>query len=221
VRTGRGNGTPGGLTVAAPRIGVLVSGSGTTLQNLLDRRRAGTLAAEIAVVVSSEPGVRALDRARDAGLAVATVPWRGSGGAGPFGISVTAVLEEAGADLALLAGFLRLYRFPDRWRWRVMNIHPALLPAFGGRGMYGAQVHEAVIRSGAKVSGCTVHFADHAYDRGPIILQRTCPVRLEDSPDELARRVFALEQEAYPEAVRLYAEGRLEVADGRVRVREG
>jgi formyltetrahydrofolate-dependent phosphoribosylglycinamide formyltransferase len=201
-----------------PRLAVLVSGGGTTLQNFLDRERAGTLAGEVALVVASDPGAKAVERAKAAGKTVAVVPWRGTGGTEPFSAAITAALERAKVDLVLLAGFLRLYRFPAAWDGRVLNIHPALLPAFGGKGMYGRRVHEAVVRSGVKVTGCTVHYADREYDRGPIVLQRTCPVAFGDGPDEVARRVFALEVEAYPEAIALHAAGRLRVREGRVEV---
>jgi formyltetrahydrofolate-dependent phosphoribosylglycinamide formyltransferase len=196
---------------------VLVSGGGTTLQNFLDREAAGTLAGSVALVVSSDPDAGAVERARRAGKPCEVVSWR-TGGSESFSRGVTRALETAKVDLVLMAGFLRLWRFPPGFEGRVLNIHPALLPAFGGKGMYGHFVHEAVVRSGVKVTGCTVHFADLVYDRGPIVLQRTCPVEFGDNPEAVAKRVFALEKEAYPEAVALWAAGRLRVEDGRVRV---
>jgi formyltetrahydrofolate-dependent phosphoribosylglycinamide formyltransferase len=202
----------------ALRLGVLVSGGGTTLQNFLDREQAGSLAGEVVQVVSSDPDAKAVARARKAGKPVVSVPWDREKGAAVFARDITKALDRAKVDLVLLAGFLRLYRFPPEYAGRVLNIHPALLPAFGGKGMYGMRVHEAVVASGAKVTGCTVHFADLVYDRGPIVLQRTCPVRFEDTPDDVAARVFALEKEAYPEAVALHAAGRLRIRDGRVEV---
>jgi folate-dependent phosphoribosylglycinamide formyltransferase PurN len=186
-----------------PRLGVLVSGGGTTLQNFLD--------------LSSDPSAGACDRARKAGKPLAVVEWRKGAGT-EFSGAVTAALLREKVDLVLMAGFLRLYRFPPEFAGRVLNIHPALLPAFGGKGMWGHHVHEAVVRAGVKTTGCTVHFADLDYDRGPIVLQRTCPVFFEDSPEDVAARVFELEKQAYPEAVRLFAEGRLAVEDGRVRI---
>jgi formyltetrahydrofolate-dependent phosphoribosylglycinamide formyltransferase len=203
------------------RLGVLVSGGGTTLQNFLDREKAGSLAGEVVQVVSSDPGAKAVSRARKAGKPVCAVAWDREKGADAFAHGITKALDGAKVDLVLLAGFLRLYRFPQSYAGRVLNIHPALLPAFGGKGMYGLRVHEAVAASGAKVTGCTVHFADLVYDRGPIVLQRTCPVRFEDTPAEIAARVFELEREAYPEAVALYAAGRLRIRDGRVDVAAG
>jgi phosphoribosylglycinamide formyltransferase-1 len=117
-----------------------------------------------------------------------------------------------------MAGFLQLLEIPDDFLGRVMNIHPALLPAFGGKGYHGRKVHEAAIEAGVKVSGCTVHFADNEYDHGPIIIQRVVPVEDDDTPESLQARVFAAECEAYPEAVRLFAAGRLRVEGRRVRV---
>jgi folate-dependent phosphoribosylglycinamide formyltransferase PurN len=117
-----------------------------------------------------------------------------------------------------MAGFLQIITVPDDFRMRVMNIHPALIPAFCGKGFYGHHVHEAVIASGVKVTGCTVHYADNEYDHGPIILQRAVPVSDDDTPDTLAARVFEQECEAYPEAIRLFGEGRLAVEGRRVRV---
>ncbi len=200
------------------RLGVLVSGGGTSLQNFLDREKAGTLEGQVALVVSSDPGARAVERAAAAGRPCVSVPWRKEAGTGPFSDAITRHLEKAKVHLVLMAGFLKLYRFPEAWAGRVMNIHPALLPAFGGQGMYGIHVHSAVVKSGAKVTGCTVHFADLAYDKGPVILQRTCPVRFEDSPQDVAARVFELEKEAYPEAVSLFARGKLRIEGRRVRV---
>jgi formyltetrahydrofolate-dependent phosphoribosylglycinamide formyltransferase len=127
--------------------------------------------------------------------------------------------REAGADLVCLAGFLHLLEIPDDFRLRVLNIHPALIPAFCGKGFHGLHVHRAALEAGVKVSGCTVHFADNEYDHGPIVLQRVVPVLDDDTPEGLAARVFAQECEAYPEAIRLFARGRLHVEGRRVRVR--
>jgi folate-dependent phosphoribosylglycinamide formyltransferase PurN len=128
---------------------------------------------------------------------------------------MVARLDERKVDLVCMAGFLSYWIIPDRYLGRVMNIHPALLPAFGGEGMYGHHVHEAVLARGCKVSGCTVHFVNNTYDDGPIVLQRAVPVRAEDTPDRLAARVFEQECIAYPEAIRLFAEGRLRI-EGRI-----
>src|SRR5262249_1110183 len=126
-----------------------------------------------------------------------------------FGRRIFDLVRQSGADLVCMAGFLQLLPIPDDFRGRVMNIHPALLPAFGGKGMCGRRVHEAVLSAGEKGSGCTVHFAGREYDHGPIIVQRTVPVLEGDTPETLAARVFEQECEAYPEAIRMVAEGRI------------
>ena len=137
-----------------------------------------------------------------------------------FSRAITALLNRYGVDLVLMAGFLKLYRIPSRYEGRVMNIHPALIPKYCGAGFYGHHVHEAVIEAGEQESGCTVHFADNEYDHGPIVLQRAVPVRYGDSPEEVQRRVFREECIAYPEAIRLFAAGRLEIDGRRVRIRD-
>lgn len=200
-------------------LAVLVSGSGTTLQNLIDKITAGELAARISVVIGSRQGLKGIERARAAGLASHVVDRRSYDSTQAFSREVFELCDDAGADLVCLAGWLCLLEMPAAYRERVMNIHPALLPSFGGKGMYGARVHEAVIEHGCKVSGCTVHFVDAAYDTGPIIIQRTCPVLDSDSPAALAERVFAQEMIAYPDAIRLFQAGRLQVDGLRVHIR--
>ena len=128
------------------------------------------------------------------------------------------MLDRYAPDLIVLAGYLHLFRFAPHYQGRVMNIHPALIPAFCGKRFYGLRVHRAVLDYGVKVSGCSVHFADEEYDRGPIILQRTVPVLEDDTPHTLAERVFAEECKAYPEAIQLFAEGRLTIEGQRVRI---
>ena len=205
------------------RLGVLLSGGGRSLSNLVERIDAGALPARIAVVISSHPEAGGLERARRHGLPMEVVDFRAArespGGEEEFSSRITEHLDRAGVDLVVMAGFIRRWRIPPRYRGKVMNIHPALLPAFGGRGFYGARVHRAVLEAGSPRSGCTVHFADDEYDRGPIILQRVVEVRPGDTPHSLAERVFAEECIAYPEAIRLYAEGRLQVSDGKVKIR--
>ena len=198
------------------RIAVLLSGGGRTLQNFIDLRAMGELPIDIPIVIGSKEGLYGLTRATDAGISTAVVERRGFRSLEDFSARVFALCDDAKADLVLLAGWLSLLNLPGRYLGRAMNIHPALLPSFGGRGMYGHFVHEAVIAHGCKVSGCTVHFLDNAYDTGPIVLQRTCPVLDDDTPDTLARRVFEQETIAYPEAIRLFAEGRLRIEGRRV-----
>ena len=175
-----------------PRLGVLLSGGGRTLQNLVDRIRAGRLAAEVAVVLSDKPGVLGLERARTAGIPAfverdATAIWQR--------------LREHRCDLVILAGYLRLLPIDPEFRDRVLNIHPALLPLHGGKGMYGHHVHEAVLAAGDRESGCTVHLCTDEYDRGAIVHQQSVPVLPGDTPDTLAARVFAAECEAFPVAI--------------------
>jgi formyltetrahydrofolate-dependent phosphoribosylglycinamide formyltransferase len=202
------------------RLGVLISGGGTTLQNLLDRTADGRLAARVAVVVSSSAGAFGLERARAAGVPAFVVERKGCASRQEFGERIFAHCRDAGVDLVCMAGFLQLLPIAEDFRGRVLNIHPALIPAFSGKGFYGLRVHQAALAQGVKVSGCTVHFADDQYDHGPIVLQRVVPVLEGDTPESLQGRVFAAECEAYPEAISLHAEGRLEVEGRWVRVRE-
>lgn len=200
------------------RVAALISAGGTTLQNLIDRSADGRLAAEIVLVVSSNTDAYGLERAQRAGIATAVVDRRGAGSREDFSRRIFERCREAGAELVCLAGFLQLITIPADFRNRVMNIHPALIPAFCGKGFYGHHVHEAVLEKGVKVTGCTVHFADNQYDHGPIVVQRAVPVLDDDSPDTLAARVFEQECEAYPEAIRAFAEGRLRIEGQRVYV---
>lgn len=216
---------PGIRPIAEPlerpiRLGVLISGGGTTLQNFLAQIDEGRLDAEISLVLASRPDVGGIELAQRAGLTADVVPRREFPDTASFSRTVFDRLREARVDLVTLAGFLSLLEIPADFRHRVMNIHPALVPAFCGKGYYGHRVHEAAVERGVKVSGCTVHFADNEYDHGPIILQKTVPVHDDDTADTLAARVFEAECAAYPEAIRLYAQARLEIAGRRVRVLE-
>jgi formyltetrahydrofolate-dependent phosphoribosylglycinamide formyltransferase len=201
------------------RLAVLLSGGGTTLQNLLDEIAARRLSAEVAVVIASRAGVAGIDRARAAGLTTRTVPRKEFAGDTDFNDALHRELAEYDIDLVILAGFLSLFDPRSRYRHRVLNIHPALIPAFSGAGYYGARVHRAVIEAGVKVSGCTVHFADDEYDHGPIILQEAVSVEDDDTPETLAARVHEAECRLYPEAIRLWAAGRLQLSGRRVRIR--
>lgn len=186
-------------------IAVLLSGGGTTLQNLIDRINDGTLPARIVHVIGSRDGLAGIERARKAGLPFQVIQRKSFPSRETFSDAIFDVCRSSGADLVCMAGFLQLIRIPEDFTHRVLNIHPALLPEFGGKGMYGHHVHEAVLASGAKVSGCTVHFADNEFDHGPVILQRSVPVLDGDTPDTLAARVFEQECVAYPEAIRMYS----------------
>ena len=199
------------------KIVVFASGGGSNLQALIDAARDGRIDGKIVLVVSSKKDAGALERARKAGIPAET--------ASPKDISpeayderLAALCRGAGADLVCLAGFMLKLgpKMLGEYKDRILNVHPALLPSFGGKGYYGMKVHEAVLEAGAKVSGPTVHFVDENYDRGPIVLQQPVPVLPGDTPETLAQRVNTAELAVYPKAVALYCAGRLKIAGGRV-----
>src|SRR5262249_1265069 len=200
------------------KLAVLLSGSGRTLENVQQAILTGRLSARVVVVVSSKSEAYGLVRARQHGLDAVAVPRQDYPDLQAFNDAMNAVLARYPVDLVVLAGFLSLYQPPPALVGRVMNIHPALLPAFGGRGLYGERVHRAVLESGAKLRVCTVPFADACYDHGPIILQATVPVHDDDTTESLAARVFAAECELYPQAIQLWAENRLRIEGRRVRI---
>ena len=195
------------------KLAVLISGGGTTLVNLHDRIAAGSLVAEISVVIASND-CGGVQKSRDCGLNTEILARGQFQSTDAFSQAIFEHVRNCDAELVVLAGFLSLVQIPDEFVSRVMNIHPSLIPAFCGKGYYGHKVHEAAIDRGVKVSGCTVHFADNAYDHGPIILQRTVSIPDEATPETLAALIFEEEQEAYPEAIQLFADGRLKI-DGR------
>ena len=199
------------------RLAVCVSGGGTTLQNLIDQIRSRRLNAQIVQVVASRPRIGAIARAEAANIPLALAN-RNARSRTDFSTSVFDPIRHSQADLVILAGFLSLIYIPPEYKGRVLNVHPSLIPAFSGEGYFGAKVHSAVLEYGAKVSGCTVHFADDAYDNGPVILQRVVPVEEDDSPETLAARVFQEECKALPEAIVMYAQGRLRIDGRRVRI---
>jgi len=184
------------------RIAVLISGGGTSLQNLIDRIADGRLpGVEIAVVISSRGAVAGVERARSAGLPLEIIRVKDYAGVEAFSRAVAEALDRHRADVAVQAGWLCYWRLPDRWLGRVVNLHPALLPKFGGQGFYGHHVHEAVLAAGERVSGATVHWVDNEYDHGAIIAQRSCPVQPGDTAGSLAARVQAVERELLPEVI--------------------
>jgi len=199
-------------------LAVLLSGGGTTLENILQRIEAGRLDARVVVVISSRADAYGLVRAKNRNIPTAVVSSRKYRDFDAMSAAVAGELNKKPVDLIVMAGFMCLVRIPEKFIGRAMNIHPALIPAFCGKGYYGHRVHEAVVAYGAKISGCTVHFADNEYDHGPVILQKAVPVFSDDTPDELAARVFEQECEAYPEAIQLFAEGRLKIEGRRVRI---
>jgi len=197
-------------------LGVLVSGRGSNLQAILDAIEGGRCPARVAVVVSDQAEARALNRARAAGVKAVHLDPQGHADRASFDDAIARVLAEHGVELACLAGYMRLLSpgFVAAYRGRILNVHPALLPAFAG-----LHAQRQALAYGVKVSGATVHFVDEGVDTGPIILQAAVPVREDDTEDTLAARILVEEHRLYPEAIRLYAEGRVEIVGRRVRIR--
>lgn len=190
--------------IRRPRLAVALSGGGTTLLNLHQQIQAGAFDAELACVIASNDHCKGIERAQAIDLPIQVLPRKTFADKHAFSDAVFQACREAGADLLILAGFLSLLVIPDDFENRVLNIHPALLPKFGGKGMYGHHVHEAVLADRETESGCTVHLSDNTYDTGPVLLQKTCPVRPDDTADALAQRIFELECQAYPQAIADY-----------------
>lgn len=185
-------------------LGVLLSGSGRTLENLLKVIAAGELQCTVRVVVSSKSGVRGLNVAADAGIPVFILERRDYDTDAAYSDAIYAAIRLYDVELIALAGFLRKLHVPAEWDNRILNIHPALLPesAAAGKGFYGERVHAAVIASGATVSGATVHVVDNGYDTGPVVMRSTVPVLPDDTAASLAARVFDAECALYPAAIR-------------------
>lgn len=203
------------------RIAVLLSGAGTSLENLFAHIEGGRLApdlARISVVIASKRDAGGLARAERHGTPAVAIPRREFESSSAFNDALHDALEPHNVGLVALLGFLSIFEPRARYAGKVINVHPALIPAFCGKGFYGARVHRAVLEAGVKVSGATVHFADDQYDTGPIILQEAVPVLASDSPDSLAARVQAAERRLVPEAIRLFAQGRLQIEGRGVKV---
>ena len=206
------------MQTAPVRLCVMLSGGGRTLQNLIDRIEDGNLHAKVTRVISSSKKAFGLERARRHGIETVILRRRRFDSVETFSEAIAREIRGCGAELTCMAGWMLYWVIPDDLMGRVINIHPALIPSFCGKGLYGMHVHEAAIRKGVKISGCTVHFADNIYDHGPIILQRAVTVLEDDTPESLAHRVFQEECIAYPEAIRLFRQGRLQIEGERVRV---
>lgn len=204
------------------RIGVMVSGQGrgTNLQAIIDACSDGRIPAEVALVIGVTDEAPAMDRARNHGIPAVVLSPKTFETVEDYDQAVLDALKGHGVDLVCLAGYMRKLgkTVLDPYKNAVMNTHPALIPMFCGKGMYGHHVHESAIAYGVKVSGCTVHFVDGEYDTGPIILQTVVPVREDDTPDTLAARILPEEHRTYVEAIRLFAEGRLRVEGRRVNI---
>jgi phosphoribosylglycinamide formyltransferase-1 len=198
------------------RLAVFASGRGTNFQAILDAIDAGDLPAEVVCCVSNTPTAGALDRAARQDIPTAVLEPSSFEAPAPFGRALLETLSAHDATFVALAGYMQ--KIPpavvDEYRGRMTNIHPALLPAFGGQGMYGMHVHRAVLDYGVHWSGATVHLIDEEYDHGPIVLQEPVPVYADDTPEALADRVRDVEHRLYPEALRLFAQGRVR-QDGR------
>jgi phosphoribosylglycinamide formyltransferase-1 len=204
------------------RLAVFASGGGTNFQAILDAVDRGTLPAEPVCCVSNVPDAGALERAERAGVPTAVVPPGDYDDPAAFGDALLDVLSAHDVTFVALAGYM--IKVPanvvEAYRGRMTNVHPALLPAFGGQGMYGMHVHQAVIEYGAHWSGATVHLVDEEYDQGPIVLQEPVPVYPDDTPQALADRIKTVEHRLYPDALRLFAEGRVDVQGRTVRIEE-
>lgn len=199
------------------RVAVLLSGSGTSLENLFEHIEGG-LPAEVVCVLASKKKAFGLERAEKRGIPAIAVPRREHPDVSSFNDALHEALDTFAPDLVCLLGFLSPFELRGRYEGRALNVHPALVPAFSGKGFYGHHVHEAVLAKGVKLTGATVHFVSEEYDEGPILLQEAVPVLDDDTPDSLAERVQALERKLVPEAIRLIASGRVRIEDGRTRI---
>ena len=197
--------TPVKMATTNPiKIAVLISGSGSTLMNLVEQIQTGRLNAVISLVIGSRATLKGVERAKSANLPPVVIDPRDSGDIASFSNAIFSAIDRAGVELVCLAGWLCLLQVPPRYEGRILNIHPSLLPSFGGKGMYGLKVHQAVLDRRCTVTGCTVHYVDNVYDNGPILFQMVCPVQPSDTPATLAARVFEQEKIAYPKAIQLY-----------------
>ncbi len=207
------------MTATRPlRIAVLLSGNGTSLENLFEHIDRGEVPGEIAVVIASKEKAFGLERARQRGVPAIAVPRDQYESGSAFNDALHAALDEYEIDLVALLGFLSLFELRGRYEGRALNVHPALIPAFSGKGYYGKRVHEAVLAAGAKVTGATVHFVDEEYDKGPILVQEAIPVNEDDDAESLANRVQEAERRLVPLAIRWIAEGRVRIEGARTRI---
>lgn len=194
------------------KIAVLASTRGTDLQAIIDEIKAGALDVELSVVISNKKDCYALQRAREHGYeAVFIDPKDKSREA--FDLEIAKILEEKQVDLIVLVGYMRILSpaFVQKFKNRVINVHPALIPAFCGPDFFGSNVHQAVLDSGVEITGCTIHIVDEGCDTGPILLQKTVAVTPDDTPDSLKQKVQALEKKWYPEVIRWFKDGKISV----------
>jgi len=205
------------------RIGVLVSGGGTNLQALIDAEKRGELGnGTISLVLSSKEGVFALERAKENGILSSVIPRKEYADIHSYSKALVEELCRNEIDLVVLAGFLTIFdeQLYEKYPNRILNVHPALIPSFCGKGFYGLYVHEAALNKGVKVSGATVHFVIPECDAGPIVLQKAVEVKDDDTPETLQKRIMEeAEWKLLPEAVRLFCDGKLTVQDNKVFVK--
>jgi len=203
------------------KIGFLLSGSGSTLNNLIQKIKEKYLECEISVVISSKKGVKGIEIAKENNIPCFIVEYlKYKNDIEKYSNEITKIIKKYSVDLIVMGGFMSLYKIPDEFKNRVINIHPALIPAFCGKGMYGIKVHEAVIEYGAKITGCTVHFVDNEYDHGPIIYQEAIRVLSNDTPETLAERVKELERKVYPYVIKKILEKKFKINGKKVFLEE-
>ncbi len=202
------------------RIAVLASGRGSNFEAILKNIQHGSLEASIEVVISNKQHAGALDVARSNDIGAVFVSQKRFPDQNDFDGEILRVMEEYGVNFVVLAGYLKMIgsKILRKFKHRILNVHPALLPSFGGKGMYGHHVHEAVLNYGCKVSGVTVHLVDEEYDTGPPVLQQCVPVHDDDTPDSLAQRVLKVEHQIYSQAIKLFAEGKIKIEGRRVKI---
>lgn len=200
------------------RLGFLISGGGTTFLNIEEQIKQGRLAADVACVISSKSSAAGLEKARNMGYPAEFIGRRRFEDDSAYSRAIIDVLEANNTDLVILAGFLKKFLPGKQYHNRCLNIHPSLIPSFCGKGFYGMKVHEAVWQKGCRVSGCTVHLVDDEYDSGPIVVQKTVALDTQDSPEDIRRKVFEKECEAYPEAINYFIQERIRVENNRVMI---
>lgn len=202
------------------KLGVLISGGGSNLQALIDKIESGYISASIEIVISNRANAYGLERAKNHGIPTAVISKKDYTDEYEFNKAILDELEKYKVDLVVLAGYLSILspEVVDRYKNRIINIHPSLIPAFCGKGYYGKKVHQAVLDYGVKVTGATVHFVDYGTDTGPIILQKPVLVQPDDDVESLAKRVLEVEHELLPKAVKLWVEDRLQVQGRKVMI---
>ena len=201
---------------------VLASGGGTNLQSIIDNIEAGKLNTQIKAVISNNSKAFCLERARKHNIPAIHLSHKMFGTKEQFDQKLISTLKENEVDLVILAGYMKILSptVVRAYRNKILNIHPGLLPHFGGKGMYGIHVHESVLKSGMKISGVTVHLVDEIYDHGPIVMQRCVPVEDNDTPESLAERVLKVEHQLYSEAIQLFAEDKIEIKENKAYIKK-